>query len=305
MVPSFELIANNLSVSYDTCVALNIRELNLKGNTIGIIGHNGAGKSTLLKTILGLLIPEKGSIKINFSSDDKKIELLPEEHCAFCPETGAVFADIPVETYVRLWCRVKCNDANYYKKEGKNIIETFSITPLLKKLGRNLSKGEKRRVQTAIGFLTNPKVFLFDEPFDGLDVQRSHELTELLKERQNTTTFLISSHRMDIIERIADIIIVLKKGEVIACGSVETVTRLLAGSTVLISNISNLPEVTVALKEAFSASLISQIGSSLSVTGLDVTKDKVEKVTTLLKDSPFIEELRPSLVDAMNYHLRI
>jgi len=219
------LEAKNLSVRYSELVALNFPNLQAEGSVIALLGHNGAGKSTLIKSILGLLDPHSGSFLVR---DVDGRQLQPERDMAFCPETGAVFADIAVERYLQLWCRIKHGDARYYLRAGSSYVERLSIAELLKKKGRELSKGQRRRVQTALGFMINPRLFLFDEPFDGLDVQRTNDLMEIVEEERTKRAFLISSHRMDVMERLADVVVVLQRGEVACTGSVHDVCQTLA-----------------------------------------------------------------------------
>jgi ABC-2 type transport system ATP-binding protein len=146
---------------------------------------------------------------------------------AFCPENGSVFADISVARYMELWSRLRCSHAHHYRDEGKYYLDTLDIHPLLKKKGRELSKGQRRRVQTALGFMLSPSLFLFDEPFDGLDVRRTNQLMEIILAEQSKRCFIVSSHRMDVVERIADTVLVLKDGGFVVSGDVNHVCRTL------------------------------------------------------------------------------
>jgi ABC-type multidrug transport system ATPase subunit len=218
--------AKALSIRYADLVALDIQSLEVKGGVIALLGHNGAGKSTLIKTLLGLLSPHRGEISVRGNGG---ASLRPEHDMAFCPENGAVFADISVERYLQLWCRIKHNDGDFYRKAGSRYVERLSIAELLSKKGRALSKGQRRRVQTALGFMSDPKLFLFDEPFDGLDVQRTNDLMEIVEEERAHRSFLISSHRMDVMERLSDACLVLEGGRLLFAGDVAASRIKLAG----------------------------------------------------------------------------
>jgi ABC-2 type transport system ATP-binding protein len=303
-----EIRANNLRVSYGKVVALEIPEFSLKGRIIAIIGHNGSGKSTMLKTILKLLVPRSGSIETFSIHGDTKTLLVPEKHMAFSPENGAIFEDMPVESYIKLWCRIKQHDGDYYRGKGSHYLERLNVAPLLSKLGRELSKGQRRRVQVAVGFLTSPQLFLFDEPFDGLDIVQSNELTNVMLDESRKMSMIVSSHRMEVIERLADIVVVLHEGRVYAAGTVDEVCKTLGGNSVLISEPQNqqipLEIVLQMLKKEFISCLINQIGSQLLVTGNNVS---VEALRTFFLKQHLqgikLNPARPSLVDAMRYYL--
>lgn len=227
MSHSITITADALDVRYSNLVALSIPKLSVSGRVIALLGHNGAGKSTFIKTLLGLLEPTSG--RVFLSREDGSL-LRPDRDMAFCPENGAIFADITVERYLQCWCRITRNQASYYRRDGAKYVERLSITELLHKKGKQLSKGQRRRVQTALGFMGNPHLFLFDEPFDGLDVQRTNDLMEIVDEERTHRSFLISSHRMDVMERLSDAVIVLQHGRIACTGNVSEVCRLLANT---------------------------------------------------------------------------
>jgi len=299
------LDGSDFEVNYKDSFSLQTRALNIAGNVIAIIGHNGAGKSTLIKSILGLLPIAHGTLKASLMVQKEIRYLTPEKDMAFCPENGSVFSDISVESYVKLWCRLKHNDANFYKKAGSVYCDLLKITPLLPKLGRELSKGQRRRVQTAIGFLTNPKLFLFDEPFEGLDVEKSHALTETINDHRSKMAFIISSHRMDVIERLADAVVVLHEGRIISTGSVSTVCEEIAGQSITLHCESHDDELLSLIREKFANCLVVRIENDITVTGKGLD---VRTLTNFLnekrRENILSQATRPTLIDAMNYHLR-
>ncbi len=299
-----EIKARNLQVFYDQHLALRAEELLIRGNVVALVGHNGAGKSTFIKAMLGLL-NYTGEIGAWSFGQNNGAKLFPQEDMAFCPETGSVFADISVESYVKLWCRFKHGDGDYYKKAGSKYVELLSLPPLFRKLGRELSKGQRRRVQTAIGFLARPKLFFFDEPFDGLDVQKTNELTDIIQEHASEMSFIISSHRMDVMERLADTVAVLRGGEFISVGGVEKVCRDLCSKSYTISNLANPEETQLTLAQKFPELLVTRIGEQLAVAGHAIKLEQIENcVRSIDQNGISIGEGKPNLTDAMNYHLR-
>jgi ABC-2 type transport system ATP-binding protein len=300
-VPSVTIKLKDLKISYENQVALICKEAQFTGNIIALIGHNGAGKSTFLKTLLGLLLPKEGTVEV--TAGESSAILRPEQDIAFCPESGSVFSDITVRQYVELWCRLKKKEPYFYKtKEGQEVIKQMDMGPLMGKLGRELSKGQRRRVQTAVGFLIEPKLFLIDEPFDGLDVQHTHKLTAFIRSLSQNMAFVISSHRMDVMERLADFVIVLHQGGVKSSGSVSKVAEDLAGRTFVMDADEDHEKVQKILTSTWKESVVNLLGGYITITGDRISIDELSAVTTVDKDK--IRIVTPTLVDAMTYHLK-
>lgn len=235
MSVKISLHAHNLLVGYQReNVALSIPELKLSGNCIGLLGHNGSGKSTFFKTLLALLQPRTGTIITSEGeiSGEQVVALNPQRDMAFCPEAGSVFLDVTVNEYLSFWGRIRLGDPHAHRSiRNQALLAELGVLPLIKKLGRELSKGQRRRVHAAVGFLVHPKLFLFDEPFDGLDIRHASALVSCIERAKADTAFIISSHRIDIVERLCDSVIVLRDGRVIASGTLNDVTHALGGAT--------------------------------------------------------------------------
>jgi ABC-type multidrug transport system ATPase subunit len=303
-----QIFAENFSVYYNKHRALKIDQLQASGTILAVIGHNGSGKSTLIKSILELIKPQKGAISVSYTHEHSSFTLVPEQHMAFSPEHGAIFEDISVESYIRLWCEIKQRDPDYYKRQGAHYIEQLELDALFPKMGRELSKGQRRRVQTAAGFMCAPKLFLFDEPFDGLDISQSSRLSNIMLEAARSMCLLVSSHRMEVVERIADIIIVLKDGEVYSSGSLEKVCHDLCSSGVCISTSSSahssLEYLLHILKEEFPNCIVNHVGKQIVLSGNKLTVKAIEEFLLTATGETFaVEDIRPSLMDAMQYHL--
>ena len=295
---------SDLSVAYEQFVALSIPALRLSGSIIAVLGHNGAGKSTLIKTLLGLLPPQKGRCEACVDDDGVSRVLRAEEDMAFCPETGSVFADISVESYVKFWCRLKRGDPAFYRKEGARYVDLLTVGPLLSKLGRELSKGQRRRVQTLVGFLLSPRLFLFDEPFDGLDVQRTGELSSILRGESYRTSFVVSSHRMDVIERLADTAVVLRDGGVAASGTIEEVCAELGGETCVIGGVREPESSLLRLHSVLTSHIVHVIGDEIRITGKPLPERSISDLFP--GERSLARKVVPvTLTDAMNLHLKL
>lgn len=298
------ITAGDLEIAYSDVIAVRADSLDITGGVIAVIGHNGAGKSTFIKCLLDLLPPQRGYLEAR-PLNDPALRLKAEEDMAFCPETGSVFADISVESYIKLWCRLKSPSSDFYKKEGSRFIDALFIEPLFKKLGRELSKGQRRRVQTAIGFLCSPKLFLFDEPFDGLDVQKTRELARLIEFESSRTAFIVSSHRMDVIERISDSVLVIKEGRFAASGAVPDVCRVLCPRTARLSNLQDMDAVEGILSEMYPKCVQTRHNAAIDISGdMSLEENGLRQALTRAGETNSAIEIRSSsLVDAMDYHL--
>lgn len=305
-LPELEIAAEKLKVCYDRTTALDIPYLRVQGRIVAVIGHNGSGKSTLLKSILGLLMPREGSLETRYHGEHGATLLEAKNDMAFSPENGSVFGDVAVEQYIKLWCRIKHGKASYYRREGSRYIEQLDIAPLLGKLGRELSKGQRRRVQTVVGFLSRPKLFLFDEPFDGLDIAQSNQLSSVILEESRSMAMVISSHRMEVVERLADLVVVLQDGRVAACGTLDEVCSMLCGQTVTITDLGEIvSQVLPLLRTEFDSCLVNTIGSELSITGPKLDLEALHRFFGRFHlNNLSLRTTRPSLVDAMHYHLK-
>ena len=299
--PLATISTRDLQVRYGSIPALSIDKLDISGNVIALVGHNGSGKSTFLKSLLGLVNSSTGKLQASIDG----AFLIPEQDMAFSPETGSIFSDISVEDYLKLWCRLKRKRSNFYFEAGREIIESLSITELLGKLGRELSKGQKRRVQIAACLLMEPKLQVFDEPFDGLDIQQAASLADTITSHLDNTSILISSHRMDIVERLADSIIMLERGAVIASGATAEIPLKLGckGFSINRAAIDHSLDRQLLLHfgQRFPKAVTHILGGQVKLAGVELTLEKIEISLQSLNLSNYeVCEYTPSLADAVH-----
>lgn len=186
-----------------------------EGGIFAILGPNGSGKTTLIKSILGMVIPNKGTIKVlgknikNSSSYRHKIDYLPQ------------IANFPNNLKVKELIKM-IKDLRGNTNEDQRLIELFTLQPFLdKKLG-NLSGGTKQKVNLVLTFMFDSPLIILDEPTTGLDPISLIRLKNLIQtEKAKGKTILITSHIMSFVEEVSDEIVFLLEGQIYFKGSIS------------------------------------------------------------------------------------
>lgn len=177
---------------------------------IGILlGPNGAGKSTIIKSIAGLLRYE-GLIRIQGIPSR---ELAAKRIFGYVPEIPSMFEALSVREhieYIRMAYRSSITD-----QEVESLLQRFEMTDKADKLGGELSKGMMQKVSILCALAVKPQVILFDEPMVGLDPQAIRELKGVILElKSQGVTVLISTHMLEMVEELWDVMFVMEKGRI-------------------------------------------------------------------------------------------
>lgn len=206
---------NNLHKKFGKLVVLDGLDLEINsGGIFAILGPNGSGKTTLIKSILGMVIPNAGDIKINEQSVLKKWEY--RNQINYLPQIANFPANLSVKELISMVKNLRPKKAN-----DTDLVELFSLEPFLdKKLG-NLSGGTKQKVNIVLTFMFDSELIILDEPTTGLDPIALIHLKELIqKEKSKGKTILITSHIMSFVEEVAGEIVFLLDGEIYFKGSI-------------------------------------------------------------------------------------
>ena len=186
-----------------------------KGGIFAVLGPNGSGKTTLIKSILGMVIPNKGEIvvlgeNIKKSSNYRhKIDYLPQ------------IANFPSNLKVRELIRM-IKDLRGKTNDDARLIELFTLEPFLNKKLGNLSGGTKQKVNIVLAFMFDSPLIILDEPTTGLDPISLIRLKELIQvEKERGKTILITSHIMSFVEEVSDEIVFLLEGEIYFKGTIN------------------------------------------------------------------------------------
>lgn len=232
------LTISDVNKSFGGLRALSNINLNIEeGKTHAIIGPNGAGKSTLLNVCIGRLTPDTGSVTFNGKN---MVGLQPHEinHAGMVRvfQTPEIFPDLSLLQNVMIPALAKrdgtfcfnifrdMRDQNDIKEEAEHALEDVDLYKFRNNMAAAISRGDKRRLELAMGLIQHPKLLLLDEPTAGMarhDTNRTIELLQKIKERGMTK--VIIEHDMHVVFSLADHISVLAQGEIIASGAPEEI----------------------------------------------------------------------------------
>ncbi|MBP1996189.1 ABC transporter ATP-binding protein [Paenibacillus eucommiae] len=198
------------------------------GEMIGLIGLNGAGKSTTIKHILGLLHPQKGTIRIN-GLTLKESPLPYRAAYAYVPESPELYEELTIKEHLELTALAYGLSKDVYTARSDALLAEFQMKDKLNSFSSHLSKGMKQKVMIMNAFLIEPSLYIIDEPFLGLDPLAIRSLLELMvRMKRKGASFLISSHILSTIEKYCDRYVVLHRGHIAAQGDLDEI-RLQTG----------------------------------------------------------------------------
>ncbi|ARV14329.1 ABC transporter ATP-binding protein [Polaribacter sp. SA4-12] len=207
----------NLHKKFGKLTVLDGLNLNInKGGIFAVLGPNGSGKTTLIKSILGMVIPEEGTINIGGEEILKKHEY--RNNVNYLPQIANFPGNLSVSELIQMIKDIRTKKAN-----DLELIELFDLQPFLKKKLSNLSGGTKQKVNLVLTFMFDSELIILDEPTTGLDPVSLIRLKEIIQsEKQKGKTILITSHIMSFVEEMSDEIVFLLDGKIHFKGKIET-----------------------------------------------------------------------------------
>jgi len=212
----------NLSKSYGNVRALDMVNIEVgKGQIYGLIGPNGAGKTTTIKLIVGLIQPTSGSVFIN-GLDMRQNPLEAKRFIGYIPDEPFLYERLTP------WELMDFKGSLYDMTKGEidnkksELLDLIGMLEYKNDLIEGFSLGMKQRVAVAIALLPSPPVIVVDEPLVGLDPRGMKRVKEIfLKLAREGKTVFISTHMLNVVEEISDVVGVLDRGQLIAEGPLE------------------------------------------------------------------------------------
>jgi len=200
------------------------------GEIVGFLGPNGAGKTTTLKMLAGLLHPSGGkAVVLGYTPWERKTGYL-KSMTLVMGQRSRLSWDIPAADSFLLNQAIYRLDEAEYQKTLKELDELLELAPILKKPVRNLSLGERMKVELAAGLLHRPSVLFLDEPTIGLDITAQARIRTFLQEYNHRTgaTILLTSHYMADVTALCERIIIIHHGRLKYDGALTDLSRRIA-----------------------------------------------------------------------------
>ncbi len=211
-----------LNKRYGTFTA--VRDLSLQvgpGEVLGLVGPNGAGKTTTLRCLAGIIPVSSGDVRI--AGHPIATEAVAAKRAlAFFPDEPRLFEYLTVRQHLNFVARVY--GVRDHEAMAQPLLEEFEIADKADQLPGELSRGMKQKLAIACGLLHGPRVLFFDEPLTGLDPLGIRRMkNSIIKRARDGATIVLSSHLLHLLEEVCTHVLILKKGEKIADGTLAAV----------------------------------------------------------------------------------
>lgn len=215
-----ELKANHLSKNYRKFRAVDDFSYTFHEGVYGLLGVNGAGKTTLMRMLTTLLNPSSGSITWDgediFRMDEQYRKLL-----GYLPQDFGYYPDFSVNDYLMYIAILKGIKPTVAKRRVQEVLKQVGLQKARKKKMKTLSGGMLRRAGIAQAILNNPKILILDEPTAGLDPSERIRFRNVISELAENRMVLLSTHIVSDVASIANEILLLKNGNLVASGTVS------------------------------------------------------------------------------------
>lgn len=221
-----------LTKHYGKLVALDNVSLRISsGEVFGLLGPNGAGKSTLLKTLVGILRPTSGTIKI----DEIDIVREPEKAkrmIGYLPENPSLYTGLTTQEFLQFIGKIREVNDDVLDREISESMKSFNLEDKRNSLVGSLSKGMKQKVALIATTLHSPDVLVLDEPLTALDPKTRVSVKDWIgSQTKRGVTTILSTHDLDVAQSHAGRIAIIDHGKIVAVGDIESLRKMANAET--------------------------------------------------------------------------
>jgi ABC-2 type transport system ATP-binding protein len=217
----------NLTKKYGSLIAVNNLNLEVEnGEIFGFLGPNGAGKTTTIKLLTGLLKPTSGTAKIlGFDIQANPIEA--KSNIGLIPDEPNIYEKLTGREFLRLMGNIFKIENTVIEKKIVELLKIFDLQDRADELIQVYSHGMKQKIAIAGALIHSPKIIIFDEPTIGLDPKSARTIKDILKYRaESGDCIFMSTHILEIAERMCDRIGIINNGNLIAIGNMDELRHL-------------------------------------------------------------------------------
>jgi ABC-2 type transport system ATP-binding protein len=222
----------SVTKSYDETKAVDGVSLRVKeGAILGLLGPNGAGKTSTIRMVMNILVPDEGSIRVFGQpvSDETR------ESIGYLPEERGLYPRMKVLDVIAFLGSLRGLSEADAEKRGREWLARFELSDWADKKVQDLSKGMQQKVQFIAAVLHGPQLLILDEPFSGLDPVNAATVKDTMLElRDRGSTVVLSTHRMEQVERMCDSICLINKGQNVLDGDLRAIKQSYGKNTVSI-----------------------------------------------------------------------
>ncbi len=207
-----------LSKRYGSKVALDNVSLSLSaGEPVALIGPNGAGKTTLISLLCGFIGKSGGQVSVLGATPGAQSL---SGQLAALPQDALLDPRLSVGRQLRFFARLQGMGISEARKDVQRVLQTVDLLDAINTKPSDLSHGMRKRIAIAQTLLGSPRLVLLDEPTAGIDPPNAKMIRDLIRQQSATTTFIVSSHNLDELERLCALVVYLEKGRLISVGPV-------------------------------------------------------------------------------------
>lgn len=217
------LEVNKIVKQYGDYVALNEVSLSVpKGSIYGLLGPNGAGKTSLIRIINQITLPDSGEIIL----DGEKLQPKHVQYIGYLPEERGLYKSMKVGEQCLYLAQMKGLTKSEAKKQLDYWFDRLGIQGWWNKKIQELSKGMAQKIQFVVCVLHQPKLLIFDEPFSGFDPVNANIIKdEILALKEQGSTIIFSTHRMESVEELCDDIALIHQSNKLIEGKLDEVRK--------------------------------------------------------------------------------
>lgn len=213
-----ELIIDRVSKQYGSKIAVDRISLKLQKGVYGLLGANGAGKTTLMRILCGILKPTSGSVSldgIDVSTEEYRTRL------GYLPQDFGYYPDFSGRKFLLYMATLKGLDKGQAKRKTAELLKLVGLEEVCGKKIKTYSGGMKQRLGIAQALLGEPALLILDEPTAGLDPRERVRFRDMIAQLGKNNIVLLSTHIVSDIEHIADVVLMMKDGQLIYQGKWE------------------------------------------------------------------------------------